>query len=106
MPSPEQTSPLRLSYHRAELMEAFLAGCVCRRQKRTLFFELQIGCLDHIREHMDVGIDLFPELLAGTAAGVHRHSLELVADPWIGHCAAQLCTKFIGDRRRGARRNK
>ena len=51
------------------------------RQKQTLFFEFQIGCLDHIREHIDVGIDLFPELLAGAPTGVYRHSLELVADP-------------------------
>src|SRR5262245_18926129 len=78
-------------------MEAF-SRVPRRRQKRTLFLELQIGCLDHIREHLDVRIDLFPELLAGTAAGVDRHGLELLAHSWVGKRAPRFRTELIGDR--------
>src|SRR5712671_5486416 len=99
--------PRREAFSPPPVFDFCLWGAVTAAAKaQILFLKLQIGGFDDVGEDLDIAVDLLAELLAGTAAGIDRHSLELVAHPWVSHCAAQLRTEFVGDRRRGARRNK
>src|SRR5262249_62375006 len=76
------------------------------RQALTLLLELQIGGLDDIGEDLDVAFDFIAEFLAGTAAGVNRHRLELVAHPRIRPRAPRLRTELRGNRGRRAGRDE
>src|SRR5262249_34341222 len=76
------------------------------RGSECLLLEFQIGGLDDVGEDLDVAIDFLAELLAGTAAGVDRHRLELIAHPRIGQCAPGLRSELVGDRERRAGRDE
>src|SRR6516225_2634581 len=117
MPSAGQASPLPSSYHRFDADRSIFRGrggstfvatraAAASHEEPTLLLELQMGGLDDVGKDLDVAIDRLAELFAGTAAGVDRHRLELVAHPRISQCAPGLRAKLVGDRRRRAGRDE
>src|SRR5262249_49911748 len=94
-----------ISQHRSSTSVAWSEFAAAARQ-RILLLEFQIGGLDDVGEDLDVAVDLLAELLAGPAAGIARHRLELLAHPAIGERAPHLRIELVRDRRRRAGRDE
>src|SRR5262249_41212609 len=104
-PSPGCRSRKPFLQPRSSTSVAWRALAAAAREP-ILLLEFEIGSLDDVGENLDVAIDLLAELLAGTAAGVDRHRLELLAHPAIGERQTQLRIELMGDRRRRADRDE
>src|SRR5262249_55509448 len=64
---------------------------------RSLLLKFQVGGFYDVAEHLDVALDLLAKLFAGTAAGVDRHGLELLAHSRVGQRATRFHVELVGN---------
>src|SRR5262249_35004284 len=82
-------------------------ACDCRDDAtRALLLKLQVGGSYDVAEYLDVALDLLAEFFAGTAAGVDRHGLELLAHPRVGQRATRFHVELVGNGGRRAGSNE